>query len=329
MIGHAARLFCLGAALCLSPIPAWSEGAAGGELQVFVENDLLARTDRYYTNGIKFGGGAPLAMLHAPARDLLDRFAPGAGDKVRAGLFLGQNLYTPRAIGIAAAQPFDRPWAAWLYLGGVAQRAEEGRLDTVEIDIGMVGPSALGRQVQTAWHELVGAPKPLGWANQIPDEPAFLVSYLHKRRYGSDQLDVIPHAGITAGTVMALARVGAMVRLGRHLSGFGPDTVEPGGAMLQGHGTGAKSAGDAEWYVFAGVDQRLVAHNIFLDGTVFRDSPSVERRRHVYDLSAGVSVRVAKVRLSFTRLRRSEEFRTPLGGGGIQRFDSLNIGIDF
>ncbi|MBL8490513.1 MAG: lipid A deacylase LpxR family protein, partial [Rhodocyclaceae bacterium] len=268
-------------------------------------------------------------VLHAPARDLLDRFAPGAGDEVRAGLFLGQNLYTPRAIGIAAAQPFDRPWAAWLYLGAVAQRAREGRLDTVEIDVGMVGPAALGRQVQTAWHRLIGAPKPLGWANQLPDEPAFLASYLQKRRYGGGRLDLVAHAGITAGTVMTLGRLGGMVRFGQNLSGFGPDTVEPGGAMLQGHERGPGRAGSGEWYVFAGVDQRLVARNIFLDGTFFRDSPSVERRRHVYDLSAGFSLRLENVRLSFTRLRRSEEFRTPLGGGGVQRFDSLNIGIDF
>lgn len=65
----------------------------GSEFQLFVENDLLARSDRYYTSGIK--------------------------------------------------------------LGGVAQRAKENHLDTVEIDLGLVGPSALGRDVQAGWHRLI------------------------------------------------------------------------------------------------------------------------------------------------------------------------------
>ena len=31
----------------------------GSEIQLFVENDMLAHTDSYYTNGIKFGIGIP------------------------------------------------------------------------------------------------------------------------------------------------------------------------------------------------------------------------------------------------------------------------------
>ena len=94
----------------------------GSEVQLFIENDLLARTDRYYTNGIKFGGGMDFDLLQSPAAEVLRQLAPAAGGKVHLGLFVGQNLYTPRSITLAQAQPLDRPWAAWLYLGGVAQR---------------------------------------------------------------------------------------------------------------------------------------------------------------------------------------------------------------
>jgi hypothetical protein len=121
-----------------------------------------------------------------------------------------------------------------------------------------------------------------------------------------------------------------MLRLGHNISGFGTDTIEPGGAML--HGTRASGGGSRqgrEWYVFAGVDHRLVAHNIFLDGTVFRDSPSVTRRPHVWDVSAGFSLRIDGLRFSLTRIRRSEEFTTARGGGGRQTFDSINLGFEF
>lgn len=303
---------------------------AGGEFQLFVENDMLARTDHYYTNGIKFGVGAPFDLLQHPAADMLRQLAPQTKERTHVGLFLGQNLYTPKSIKVAAPQPNDRPWAAWLYIGGVAQRAKDGRLDTVEIDLGMVGPAAQGEAVQKNWHRLIDSPQPMGWSNQLPNEPAFVVSYLQKRRYGNNNAEIIPHGGITLGTVTTLARIGGLVRAGRNMSGFGPDTIEPGGAML--HGTRA-SEGEArhgsEWYVFAGVDQRLVAQNIFLDGTVFRASPSVERRPHVWDLSVGFSFRYEGLRFSWTRIRRSEDFYTPAGGGGRQTFDSLNLGIEF
>ena len=308
----------------------------GSEFQLFIENDLLARTDRYYTHGFKFGGGAPFELLQLPATELLEQLAPKDGSDIHLGLFVGQNLYTPKSITNSLPQPFDRPWAAWLYLGGVAQRAKANRLDTVEIDLGLVGPSALGREIQSGWHRLIGAPRPAGWQHQIPNETAFLVSWLAKSKHvlGSDQgveLELIPHGGATLGTVMTLARAGASLRLGRHMTGFGPDTIEPGGSMLQNMRRDIEPgrAEGIEWYVFAGLDHRLIAHNIFLDGTVFRNSPSVRRRPHVYDLTAGISLRIEAVRLSLTRVRRSEEFFSIAGNGGAQTFDSINLGIEF
>jgi lipid A 3-O-deacylase len=320
-----ALLYCLSLSVAaIEPPP------QGSELQLFVENDMLAHTDRYYSNGFKLGVGLPFDLIQAPAADLLRSISPDASNGAHLGLFLGQNLYTPRDITIAAAQPYDRPWAAWLYLGGVAQRAIGDRLHTVEFDLGVIGPAALGKEVQSNWHHLIGVRQPKGWSNQGGSEPAFLVSYLQKRRYGNDSVDVVAHGGVTVGTVMTLARGGAMLRLGQRMSGFGPDTIEPGGAMLQGtRASGAASRAGSEWYVFAGVDHRLVAYNIFLDGPVFRDGPSVDRRPHVWDLAGGFSFRIDGLRFSWTRIRRSEEFHTSHGGGGTQRFDSLNLGVEF
>lgn len=324
---------CL-AAFLVAAAGLFGNGAAAqeaGEFQLFVENDAWANTDRYYTNGIKLGLGGRIKLLREQAEGLLHWLSPmegrpGGGD-MKFGLFAGQNLYTPKSIRIAAPQPDDRPWAAWLYLGAVAQRVVDRRMDTVEIDVGMVGPGAGGRQVQTEWHKLVDAPRPMGWANQLPNEVGVLASYLQKRRFGSDTFDVVPHAGVTVGNVMTLARLGGIARFGSGMGGFGPDSIEPGGAMLQ-NWRRREGAGD-EAFVFVGLDHRLVARNIFLDGTMFRDSPSVDRHPHVYDLSAGASLRWRELRLSWTRIWRSEEFHTAAGGGGRQRFDSINLGIEF
>ena len=235
-------------------------------------------------------------------------------------------------IAVAQPQPFDRPWAAWLYIGGVAQNVEGNRLQTVEIDLGMVGPAALGKQVQSEWHHVVGADPPQGWDNQLRNEPGVLLAYLQKWRHGpTSGVQVVPHFGATVGNVMTLLRAGGIVRLGNNMSGFGPDTIEPGGAMLQRTRLTDRQADftQHEWYVFAGFDARAVGRNIFLDGNTFRTGPAVDRRILVYDFKAGVSMRIAPVRLSLTHVQRSEEFVTPLGGGGTQRFQSLNVSWEF
>jgi lipid A 3-O-deacylase len=306
-----------------------SDPPPGTELQLFIENDMLARTDRYYTNGIKFGVGLPFDLLQFPAASMLRSIDPDNGADIHVGLFLGQNIYTPRDITIAAPQPDDRPWAAWLYLGGVAQRVRGNRLDTAELDLGFVGPAALGKPVQKQWHRLIGVEQPRGWDNQSRNEPAFMLSYLQKRRFGNRNADLIVHGGATIGTVMTLVRSGVMVRFGQRMTGFGPDTIEPGGAMLRGTRSVDISPNNSEWFAFAGMDHRLVARNAFLDGPVFSNGPSLERRNHVFDLSLGFSARLSGFNFSWTRILRSEEFLTTTGGGGKQRFDSINIGFEF
>lgn len=339
---HRAGLLAL---LCLSLSPATAAEPAtdplglrsdprGSEIQLFIENDSFGSSDRYYTNGFKIGGGVPadrvLGLFSRPPNALLDAISDGSSNHF--GLFLGQNLYTPRDITIAAPQPNDRPWAAWLYLGAVAQRVKDDRLHTVEFDLGVVGRPALGKPIQTFWHNhVVDSADPRGWDNQIRSEPGFLLTYLHKRRYGERSgIQLVPHIGATLGTIMTLARAGGIVRIGQNMTGFGPDGIEPGGAMLK-NARDEQAGGRApyEWFVFGGFDYRAVGHNIFLDGSLFRDGPGVQRHDTVHDILTGVSVRLDTLRLSVTRVLRSEEFTAASGGGGKQRFYSVNLGVEF
>ena len=143
----------------------------------------------------------------------------------KLGFFVGQSIYTPRDIRTSEAQPNDRPWAGWLYVGWALQRLDTTtpvhKLDTLELNVGVIGPPALAKQVQTEWHKLIGGPEPRGWAHQLPTEPGFMLGYLRKWKFGGDRLDIIPHAGATVGTVQTFARAGGIVRLGKNLSGFG------------------------------------------------------------------------------------------------------------
>ena len=83
---------------------------------------------------------------------------------------------------------------------------------------------------------------------------------------------------------------------------------------------------DFGWYLCAGVDGRGVARNIFLDGNTFRDSRSVDKEPWVGDLQFGFVLAWRQVRLSYTHILRSREFK---GGEGRDEFGAVSISIPF
>jgi lipid A 3-O-deacylase len=181
-----AGLACIRSCTLLPVAGAQTRPPQGTELQLFVENDMLARTDRYYTNGIKLGGGVPFELLQLPATEVLRQLAPEGGGTIHLGLFLG-----PEPIHAEVDQhqpgPALRPSLGGLALSWRRGAAGHGKIDSTrwKSTSGLVGPSALGKEVQTGWHKLIGAKQPMGWHNQIPNEPAFLVSYLTKSKHRS------------------------------------------------------------------------------------------------------------------------------------------------
>ena len=78
-------------------------------------------------------------------------------------------------------------------------------------------------------------------------------------------------------------------------------------------GTGYFDVPDQKWnwYLFAGVDGRAIARNIFLDGNTFGDDNStVDKKYFVGDAVAGVAFTLYDYRLSYTANYRTKEFDT-------------------
>ncbi|MBM3511840.1 MAG: lipid A deacylase LpxR family protein, partial [Alphaproteobacteria bacterium] len=123
-------------------------GVAGGTLSLQVENDRIARTDRHYTAGERLFYVSDENDIPAWVRRL-GRQVPflADADGTRVGFTLGQSIFTPEDTDARKLVRDDRPYAGWLY-GGVAllweDRGANGRLstlDTVELDVGGVGPA--------------------------------------------------------------------------------------------------------------------------------------------------------------------------------------------
>jgi lipid A 3-O-deacylase len=283
-----------------------------GILVLEYENDLFAGKDRYYTSGIRAGWITPGAGVPGLLRDLgnLIPFFPGTGD-IKASWSIGQSMYTPKDITLEQPDPDDRPYAGWLYASGGLAEATGQRLDRLHLTVGVIGPASLAKQTQMEFHRVMGSPIPQGWDAQLDNEATLMVSYeRHWRarvRTAEEgwRIDLTPHWGATLGTPFTLLNTGLTLRAGRDLPhDYGPPRIQP---ALPGSGLFVPRARRG-WYVFAGVDARAVAYNVFLDGSTFRSSPGVDRRPFVGDAQVGAVVGLGRARLAYTHVFRTRDF---------------------
>ena len=320
-----------------------------GTLSIQAENDYFSpdNRDRHYSNGLRFDW---LPTPSTPGQEnWFERTAEsipfvGDADSVgRIGWSLGQSIFTPQNKTATQPLPNDRPYSGWLYAGltliktpapnpDLKSRIDE--MDTLEMDLGLVGRAALGEQVQNSFHAFAfGNEHVNGWRNQLKTEPGLLISYDHKWRalaqadFGSLGADITPSVGFDLGNVQIDAAAGAMIRIGRDLpADYGPPRIRPGLSGSDFFLSDSDSAHRFGWYFFAGAEGRAVAHNIFLDGNTFATSLSVRKKTLVADFEAGVAVIVYGVRLTAQEVVRTEEF---YGQHGNDVYGSISASFNF
>jgi hypothetical protein len=306
-------------------VPVEDDKLRFGSFSLYTENDkYFAGTDQNYTNGLK------LSALSTDLRSFTDDSVPAPirglsrlfgrfldGDKpYKLGLSFGQNIYTPEDTATAAYQPNDRPYAAWLYLGVAFQvyhppATENGvaRLDVFEVNAGVVGPAALGREFQNNFHDLIGVERANGWDHQIRNEPGLNLVYERKYRWSTANArdgwgaDLIPHAGVSLGNIFTYANAGFEVRAGYCLpADFGSNLIRPSGD------SNAARRAPFNIFLFAATDGRAVARDITLDGNTFRDSHSIDKKHFVADLYGGLGLGTTHWQLTYAQTYRTLEF---------------------
>lgn len=312
----------LGALAHASDDPDWNDlSVRRGSFTMLTENDkYFAGTDRHYTNGFKFLWlGETTLDRSQEFLKKVSEFIPtlrgiAAQQRYKIGLALGQNIYTPADTETAALVPGDRPYAGWLYGSMIAQAQEKdgSMLRVVELSLGVVGPSALGQQAQNSWHDVIHVPHAQGWANQLHDEPAIMLSW--ERRYrnytfvadGHRLFDFISRARLTVGNVYTHLAAGARVRLGWNLPpDFGADLIRPAGGSM----ANARAKAGFSTHLYLSAEARAVARNIFLDGNTWRDSHSVDKKPFMGDFAGGLVVTWPRFQITYTQNLRTKEFR--------------------
>lgn len=273
------------------------------------ENDVYGQWgDRYYTNGLR------LAYVSENQSD-----SPQAASSLRWFAGAAHEMYAPKDRYASNPPLDDRPYAAWLYATGGVAWADENSLDLFTVNLGVVGPSALGEQAQDNWHRVIMVKRLNGWDTQLPDEPGVGAAWLRVWRYrlAGDAtgwgFEVLPRVGLEGGTVRDLARAGFQLRFGHELpADFGEMRMREGmtGAtpVLYKRREFEFWIPDA-WYLFldAGVEAR--AFDMTLDGSLWHDSRSVDRDVFVGQFSAGLVAHWGAARVALTQIVRTREFR--------------------
>jgi len=289
-----------------------------GLWNITVENDIFAgHNDGHYTGGT--------SVSHVPVQspgwltNFMGRFPCLPCRNTSAVEYtIGQSIFTPEDISVPELQANDRPYAGWLYaaIGLLGSRETNDpnlrSYDTVQLTVGVVGPASMAGKTQKFFHRITGSTRPAGWSNQLDNEPGAVVTYTRHWQYffsgkslhGLGQ-NLSGHVAGALGNVYTYAGSGAMWRMGKNLrDDAGPETFRNG---FPGATYFSPRAG-LSWYVFLGVEARVMARNIFLDGNTFADSHSVDKKTIVFDTQVGLAVSWKKIRLTFSEVRRSREF---------------------
>ncbi|MET7142017.1 lipid A deacylase LpxR family protein [Xanthomonas sp. PPL139] len=301
-----------------------------------VDNDLFggAGQDQGYTNGFGLILVSPnlrdytddpcLPRLARTVNRALTWLQPNSDFTQRNMTFaIGQALFTPTDKTRRDLIENDRPYAGLLLMNIGYNARNDERLRTTQLTLGLIGPSAQGKQVQDAVHELLGDAKFQGWDNQLHDEPVFRVLHERLRRWSGDGSrdgwgwDAISHWGGALGTLDTHANAGMELRLGWKLpDDFGSSPLRPAGENVAPPASSVGSGWSAHLFVTS--DGRWVLRDITLDGNTFRDSHSVKKRPFVGDAGIGLAVMRGKWKFALARYWRTREFdlqrQTPVFG---------------
>jgi lipid A 3-O-deacylase len=197
---------------CFTCIKAQDTSAAyTKEFTITTENDNynFTKQDRYYSNGLflryqwftKHTSTNLATKLH----------------RVEAGQMIF-NPYLNRRSLEQVLEKQDRPYAGWLY-GSYGQTNVFTNSSVLQFDaiLGLLGPAAKGKEVQTNYHKLIGLYKLYGWENQLFNEAGVNASirYYHPLIASTKTVSLHITGKATLGNTFTNASAGVLLKLGK------------------------------------------------------------------------------------------------------------------
>lgn len=293
----------------------------GSAVTLAVENDVLTGSDNAYTNGLGItwvSGDLANEEVSTLSRrwNRLWSFLPTVGDagyRHYQAWSVTQEMHTPDDITLVDPPRTDQPYAGVLAVDSIFYARSPTWTHAWDLKLGVSGEASGAASVQRKFHRAIGADAPMGWHTQVPEEPIINLGYTAAHRWqdgmigDSAQWRLVPVGDVAVGNYFTGAGLGLYGEVGWNLV----DAL--GGTSLREGLTAASTVGVGpvdRWSVsfFGGVSGHGVLQYLPLDGTVFRDSRSVDTKPFVGSASVGAAVRKGRFVVSLSATKSTKAF---------------------
>ncbi len=335
-------LFCLIFFIPLHGFAKESNHYSGhNRVSIYFENDFIVGNDEQYTNGFKLTwsryGLSELpedALSHKwlyPAIKFVN-FYDSKSEKILT-FSVGQSMFTPDKLDTSELVINDRPYAGITYCQIGFHKKSNNYMHTIGLYAGIVGPHSYAEKVQVNVHNLLAITKPMGWDNQLRDEPVIGLVYNYKSKLTASCInsgfggDIIFNTGGSLSNAMTFYKIGLLARYGWNVpndcGNFPIQVATCFNAEREELNSHKQRFG---MHMFFSAGSKVVFRNIFLDGNTFRDSHSVEKEPVLGIFSGGIGLITGRIKTVLMYIYQTKSFKCQKSP---QRFGSISISYQY
>ncbi|WP_107038923.1 lipid A deacylase LpxR family protein [Brumimicrobium mesophilum] len=268
-------------------------------LRFHYDNDLFNGLDKDYTQGFILELVAPILKKN-PVNYLF--FNPKS-DEVRYGMAIEHNSFTPDRYFVPEIQFGDRPFASTLSLKSfmISVLSANASRFTSSFSLGMIGPAALGEEIQAGIHKVTNSATPRGWGNQIQNDLVlnYEIAYEKRLMRFRNLFSIQAEANAKIGSIYTNATIGMNTSVG----------------ILNNAFSVLKSSRNFNLYLFFQPLIHVIGYDATLQGGLFNeDSPytisSGDIERFTGQLNYGVVLKTKSFYLEYSGSVITKEFKT-------------------
>lgn len=243
-----------------------------------VDNDVVFVTDRWYTSGVR-----------------LARVASTDGHEWELGLI--HEVYTPEQRNWEPGRA-DREPTARLLVDAARHRRSADVFDTLELQAGIRGKSALGRQSTEFIHRAIPA-QDVDWSRQLPDRFDASAIFARSMSAGPARL----HFGAVLGTQVAFGHLGGEIR-------YGPGARDIDFQVMRFAATPpfAHRKDGLGWSLFGGASVRVVARNGMVGANYDPGGDHLREKAAIGRLAGGAAWTFEEGSVTFSLVHDTREF---------------------
>ncbi len=285
---------------------------SSGYFRFHYDNDYFTKSDEYYTQGITLDYVHPAIGKMFLAKLLWKPYNSIPQYGVSVNLF----GYTPTSIASDSILYGDRPFDANISFKTFLIQTDAVKRQQVSsaFSVGVMGPWALGYEIQHGIHKWLKNSLPHGWQYQIKNDVIinYQVNYEKQLLNAENYFLLNTTAELRLGTLNNRASGGLNFMAGLFNKRFVSIAAKP----------------KAEYYFYAQGRGNVVGYDASLQGGLFnRSSPYTiavaDVSRFTFQTDAGVIINFKKLYLSYTQSFLTKEF----SAGKYHRWGGVSIGF--